>query len=439
MIKYILFTITLVLSSGLHGQEAMTLPKAISMALENNYGIVIADKFIEIAENNDTWARAGAAPAVDLTGTFNNLMTKDNNPASFLQGSFYNGSLGASLGANWILYAGGRVKIVKDQLELATTRERLDKEVNIHSLVRDIYQQYYTVIFQQERLEVLRSSYELSKGRLVYEQLKREYGTSNSFSIVQFENALVVDSINVITQDQQVEIAKRNLYNTLDVVGAPNYQYLERLSVTDEELDGESLKAIMSEDNYTLKSLQMVSDLNVLNTKLARAARKPSVSLNGSVGFSENAFKFFADDPMTGQPFDLLFSNRLQGSVGLQASWNLYDGGVRSGDVQNATIQQDIDLLSIEEAKANLTSQLDLLISNYDNQRELLKLSDDQIQVSQRNLEMTEERFKGGQVTSLDFRNVQLQYLNAAFAKVNAIYNMILTKIEIDFLVGKFE
>jgi len=439
MIKYILFTITLVLSSGLHGQEAMTLPKAISMALENNYGIVIADKFIEIAENNDTWARAGAAPAVDLTGTFNNSMTKDNNPASFLQGSFYNGSLGASLGANWILYAGGRVKIVKDQLELATTRERLDKEVNIHSLVRDIYQQYYTVIFQQERLEVLRSSYELSKGRLVYEQLKREYGTSNSFSIVQFENALVVDSINVITQDQQVEIAKRNLYNTLDVVGAPNYQYLERLSVTDEELDGESLKAIMSEDNYTLKSLQMVSDLNVLNTKLARAARKPSVSLNGSVGFSENAFKFFADDPMTGQPFDLLFSNRLQGSVGLQASWNLYDGGVRSGDVQNATIQQDIDLLSIEEAKANLTSQLDLLISNYDNQRELLKLSDDQIQVSQRNLEMTEERFKGGQVTSLDFRNVQLQYLNAAFAKVNAIYNMILTKIEIDFLVGKFE
>lgn len=433
---YIIFVIT---GLSLSGQESMTLPKAISIGLENNFDVKISDKLIQIAENNNTWARAGRVPTIDLGGSFNNTRTQDNNPASFIQGTFYNGSAAANISANYLLYAGGRVKILKDQLSLGVSQERLNQESAIHDLIRVIYQQYYNVIFQKERYDVLLSAYDLSRERLAYEKLKSEYGATNSFNLIQFENALLSDSTNLISQDQAIQIAERQLYNTLEVPADSRYTFDEKLSVTDEEIDADQLKQVMSEENYTIKSLDMIASLNRLNTKLAQAARKPTISANTQLSFAENGFQIFAENPNTGDPFPFLFSNRLQATVGINASWNVYDGGVLSANEQNALIREDIDRISREQAAANLSDQLDILLENYSNQKEILALTGEQLQLSQRNLDISTERFKGGQITSIDLRNIQLQTLNASFSKVNAIYNLILTKSEIDYLVGIYE
>lgn len=436
-IKYIIAL--LFCSYSIVAQENLTLEKAISIGLENNYGIKIADVDIKIAENNNTWARAGKTPTVDLQGFFNNNMTKDNNPASFLQGTFYNGSLGVTANANWVLYNGGRIALNKEQLMLAVDQQQLNKETGIHSLFRSIYQNYYEVIFQQEQLEVLEQVFALTKDRLSYEEAKKEYGSSNSYNLIQFQSAVMADSNSVISQIQNVETAKRNLFNAMDIAGSADYIFNERLSITAEPIDEPKLTALMSEENYTLKSLQMIATLNQLNTGIAKSARKPVISVNGSVGFAENGFKFFADDPMTGEGFPFLDSNRFTGSINANISYNLYDGGVRNDDIQSAKLNEEIDQLNILEAKAELKNQLNILIDNYDNQIQILNLTDTQIRLAERNLEITEERFKAGQVTSLDFRNVQNQYLNAAFSKVGAIYSLLVTKSEIDFLVGVFE
>ncbi len=434
-----LATLLILIVNVISAQESMTLPKALSIALENNLDIKIADTNILIAESNNTWAQAGKTPTVSLNGYFNNNIVNNNNPASFLQGAYYAGTLGGSADANWVVYAGGRFEVAKDQLELLVRQEELNKDVNTHDLLRNVYQQYYNVLFQQQRLEVLRESYSLSQSKLRYEQVKKEYGTSNSLNIIQFENALATDSINIVTQSLQVNTAKQTLYSTLLVPLTSDYVYAEVLSVTDEAINAEKLQDALSEDNYTLKSLYILSDLNALNTRLAQAQRKPIVSLNGSLGIAESGFKIFDDNPMTGDPFEIVFGNQITGGINAAVTWDLYDGGVRKTAIETAQLEEEIAKLSVEQAAANLINQLDILIANYQSQRQLLRLTDDQIRLAEENLSMLDERFKGGLVTSLDYRTVQLQYLNAAFAKVNAIYNLILTKSEIDYLVGKFD
>lgn len=419
-------------------QQEMSLPQAISIGLANNYGIKISDKAIQIAELNDTWARAGRTPTVDLTGAFNNNFTDDNNPASFLQGTFYTGGLSANAAVDYVVYAGGRIKVSKQQLELATAVERLEQEAGIQDLMRQIYQQYHEVLFQQEQLEVLGSVFALSRDRLEYEEVRRDYGSSNTYNLLQFENAWLTDSTNVVSQRQRVDIAKRNLYITLDMDGVGRYVFADRLTVVPEEIDAAALAEVMSEDNYTLRSLEMITSLSELNTELARAARRPTVSVGAGVTFQENGFQFYGAEPGMGPPPGLLLSNRLSGSIGANAAWNLYDGGVRRTNIQTAALQEQADRLSVEQARADLLGQLDLLIANYDNQRQILDLADQQIQVSQRNLDISLERFKSGQITSLDYRNIQIQYLNAAFAKVNAIYQLLLTKTDIDWMVGMY-
>jgi len=56
-----------------------------------------------------------------------------------------------------------------------------------------------------------------------------------------------------------------------------------------------------------------------------------------------------------------------------------------------------------------------------------------------RNFGMTEERFKPRRVSSLSFRDVYSQLLATSFRENSAIFNLILTKSSIDFLVGKYD
>jgi len=426
-------------SGSLSGQEILTLEKAISIGMENNFSIKINEKNIEIAENNDTWVNTGKTPTIDLNAGFNNNFTNDNNPASFLQGTYYNGSLNGALTGNWVFYNGGRFKISKQQLELAVRQEYLNKSAGIHDLLRDIYQQFYTVIFQQEQLEVLQQVFALSKDRLRYENIKKEYGQSNSYNLTQFESAVLTDSVSIIQQLQNIEVAKRNLYQTLDIIGFQNYQFEESLEVRPDPINEENLRSVLTEENYTLKSLDILTNLNRLNTAFAKVARKPTLSVNGSLGYARNGFKFFADDPNTGDPFPFLPSNRFTGSVNLALNYNLYDGGKQKIDINAAQLQEEVDQLSILETKANLSNQLDILLDNYQNQIQLLEMTDSQISVARQNIQLTEERFKAGQLTSLDFRNVQIQYLNAAFNKISAIYELLISRNEIDWLVGRYE
>jgi len=438
MKKYIIL-IGLFTSVQFWAQESMTLPKAIAIGLENNFAIKISDKNIEIADNNNSWAMAGKTPTLDLNGTFSNSYTNDNNPASFLQGAFYNGSLGGTLDAQWLVLNGGRVRILKNQFESLADRERLSRDQQIHDLLRDIATQYYGVILQEERLEALREIFELSKDRFAYEQTKKEYGASNSYNLIQFKNNIVSDSTNLINQEIQIEITKRNFYQLLDMVDLVEYSFDEKLITLPETMDREALQEKLTEKNYTLKTLIILQGLSQLNSQLEESARKPTLAITGSLGFSENGFKFFADNPNTGDPFEFIFSNRFNARLSANLNWNLYDGGVIKTNIKNAKIQEEINQLSYLDAQAELSTQLDILLSNYNNQIELVKLSETQFSLSEENLLMTEERFKAGQVSSLDYRNVQNQLLNATFNKVNTVYQLILAKIDIDYLVGSFE
>lgn len=440
MMKLIVGLVCFVLSISIAGQELMTIEKAISIGLEKNLQIKIDEANVKIAENNNTWARAGKGPVVDLNGSLAITAANDNNRLSFSSGKSLLSNIGGSLDANWLVLSGGRVGIVKDQLELGVSQQTQLQSLNTHNVIRDIIQAYFNVLLEQERNTVLQDVFQVSKDRLAYEAVKKEFGTSNSFNMIQFENAVLSDSVNLVSQKNLIDIAKRNLNLLLTLPSDENYDFPERLSVELEELDRDKLLQLLDEENPGLKSLAIISELNTLNASLEETSRKPSLSLFGSLGLTENYFNLFQNSATIGQGFDAAaFSNRIGLTLGANLNWNIYDGGVTSANVENAKMQQVINQLDIVQTKLNLHNQLDILIQNYNNQKTILTLSDAQLNIADRNLVMAEERFKLGQITSLDYRAIQNQYLNVAFTKVSAIYNLNITKSEIDWVVGVFK
>jgi len=435
--KNILYIIIFLSVGMLSAQTPMTLEKAISIGLQNNYDVQVSDINIRIAENNNSWAIAGRKPQISLNGNINASMTVDSLLKNIPEGNRYNISGGVSLDGQWSLINGGRVEITKSQLEKIVEQEQLNKQTIIHELLRNIQTDYYSVLLEIDRYEALEDIFNLSKDRYRYELTKKEFGASNSYNLIQFETAILTDSTNLVSQELQIDVAKRQLYTTLDLSTFENFTFTEKLNYTDESISKEKLKSTLSEENYTLKTLMVVDELNTLNTALQETNNKFQLNLTAGIGINGThselltGTNFFFD-----QPFNFLSLNP---NVGLNFSKILSDGGINDINIQNARLQEELNRVSIEQAVAELNNQLDILIENYKVQQELVLLIDNQIQVARKNLTMTEERFKAGLITSLDFRNVQNQYLNIAFSRINAIYNLLLTKTEIDFLVGKYE
>jgi len=428
----------MIFSTVVPAQEQMTLEQAIVIGLENNFRIKVARGNVRIALNNNSWATTGKPPTVDLNGSFTSGLNYDTNNFVNPDGVAYNGRISASLDAQWIPFNGGRFEATKDILNKQVSQAELQEDVEANTLFRSITQQYYAVLFEKERLEVLREVLQLSRARIEFERIKKEFGTSNSYNILQFETAAMTDSTNLVSQKVQVEIAKRNLYNTLDLSGNQSYTFPDRLSVESEKLNAEKLKERLSEESFTLKSLMMIDELNRLNSELESRNRKPTLVLGATAGFSETVFKVFKENPQTGEPVPAVFPSNVNIGVSANFNWRLFDGGLALQQQEGARLQTEISKLNLLEAQAELNNQLEILITNYELQQQVLELTDQQINLARRNLEMTMEQFKAGRITSLDYRNVQLQFLNAAFSKVNAIYNLLITKTEIDWLVGVF-
>ncbi|MBX2817991.1 MAG: TolC family protein [Saprospiraceae bacterium] len=429
-------SLTLILNVG--AQDVMTLEKCYAIALENSFQIKIDEASIRIAENNDSWALTGKYPTIDLNGSFNANLISDNNRASFLQGTYATAGVGPSLDFSWLVMDGGRVGILKEQLSKIAEQSIYAAQTNSQDLLRNVAEAYHLVLLEQERSTVLQQIFALSRDRLEYEKARREFGVSSSFQQLQFEEAVMTDSTNMVRQTQAEEAAKRNLNALLMIDLESDFAFLDRLSVSPERIDGEMLAATLRQDNPTLKTLLAARELSNINARTEELRRKPSIALGATLGWTENYFKFFGENPTTGDDIKGIFSNRFNIGVNANFNWNVYDGGASKRIIESARMEEELSELDLMQAEADLLNQLHIIIKNYEDQVDLLQLTDRQIAISRANLEIAEERFRLGQINSFDYRTVQNQYLNVALTKVDAIFAVIRTKINLDWLVGSF-
>ena len=160
-------------------QDALSLEQAIRTGLENNYQIQIAERDLEIAKNNNDWAIAGRYPTINLNANFNNSYTDINNPISFIpQISSWSTGLIPSIEANWTLFDGYRVRFTKRQLEELENLSEGNAKLAIENTIQSIILAYYNVLIQQEQLKVLESVLGLSRDRIDYQNIRKEFGQS---------------------------------------------------------------------------------------------------------------------------------------------------------------------------------------------------------------------------------------------------------------------
>ena len=111
-------------------------------------------------------------------------------------------------------------------------------------------------------------------------------------------------------------------------------------------------------------------------------------------------------------------------------SFNLFNGGKVNRAIRNAVVAEDIGNLRIEKLETTLDRDLYQAYERYQVRRQLYGISNRSEEAARINYSISEEKFKGGTINSFDFRVVQNNYLTASVQKLQALYNLMDSKVE---------
>ncbi|CAN5217080.1 TolC family protein [soil metagenome] len=427
----------LIIAISANAQKSLSLSEAIQIGLANNYDIQVENLYLDIAKNNNNWAEAGRYPSLTLSLVQNNSITDINNPASFLQGNIISNSINPQVIANWMLFNGFSVKINRQRLNALENQSEGFTTVLIENTIQAIILSYYAVLLEQERENVLNNVLQLSKDRYDYVRLKMSMGSAVTFESLQAKTAFLTDSSNYIMQQFNSKNAVRDLNLVMGQETETSYIFTEKLNPLINNYKFEDLYEKMASNNNNLKNQFVNQELLRLDVAQKQSAIYPRLDLSLGTSYILNRQDLSNATFVTGDrgPGNVQAAT-LNYFANFSLSFNLFDGGRMKRQIQNSRIQERIGQLQTEELKLSLKNDLLMNYDFYNLRKNLYTISEENLKTSELNMQLGEDRFKSGNISSFDFRNLQVEYLNVALNNLQAIYNLVESNTQLLRLTG---
>jgi len=427
------FSILLAIFLGLdiQAQEPLTLDGAIIKGLENNFQIRIAKEQYNIAELNNKWGTVGRFPSINLgvssVNRYDNTPELDSTTFEFNRTGQYYNSLTPYANLQWLLFDGFSVTMNKQKLGLLEEYSLGYSTIVVENTIQSIILGYYLALLEEERLKVLESVKGLSGDRYNYEMMRKDLGSAVTFDVLQAKNSYYSDSTNYLLQQLRV----KNAFLTLNLLlGEPpevQFTLVDSFQVELQYYSLDDLKNKMLANNKTLLNQYVNQEILKKDVRIAKSDMWPSLSMNAGADLSQGWYDWEKHTKNT-YLFDYYANFTL--------SFNLFNGGNTRRAIQSAKITEKIGEIEISQATQTLDNVLVNQFDLYGIRKQLLEVAEVNLESAELNMQIATEKYRNGTINSFNFRDVQLIFLNASSNKLNAIYDLIDSQVELLRLTG---
>ena len=414
-------------------EQVLSKSEAIALTLENNYNIAVADNTVLIAENNADILNSNYLPTVfgqaGATYTLQDQRTDRDDGSSFELNDAKSESYNASVNLEYTLFDGlGRLynyKSLKETYNLT----KLETRQTIENTVLQLFSVYYEVARLTENVEILEQTLEISKNRVKRAGYQFDYGQNTKLEVLNAEVDVTNDSISLMNTRQLLKNTKRDL----NVVLARDLKQtfaVDTNVIFIPKIELESYLDLAEENNVRLLQSESSITLSEYDIKTSKARFLPTVGLTGSYGWNESitpASAFFGGSTRQNTGF--------QG--GLNLRWNLFDGGTSIIQLKNAKIAKENQQLLKEQIQLEVDRDIANALGNYENLVEVYEIQEQNVITNKNNFERSRERFNLGQITSIEFRQAQINLINAETNKNLAKYEAKFAELQLLQQVGQ--
>jgi len=422
-------------------EKQLSKQEAVTLALENNFGIKVARNQVEIAENNKGILNSGYLPTVTANAGAN--YNRDDATIEFPGQSNQNGTTrpdvdiykaeaqryNSTVNVNYTLFDGmGRLynyKRLKEQYQLSELQAR----ETIENTLLQLFSVYFEVARLTENKNVLQQALEISTQRITRAEYAFEYGQNTKLDILNAQVDVTNDSINLLNTQQQLANTKRDLNVVLNQDLNKTFE-VDTLIQFIPKLRLEELIAQAELNNVAILQTERNLAINAYDIKVNQAGYLPTVGLNGVYGWNLNQSAASAFFPGT---------NNETWNFGLGASltWNLFDGGGTNVRVKNSKIAYKNQELLQEQIELEVARDIANALAIFENRLNIFQIQEQNVLTNVNNFERSKEQFQLGRITSIEFRQAQINLLNAQTNKNLAKYDAKLSELQLLQLTGQ--
>jgi outer membrane protein TolC len=433
MIKYcLLIFLACPLFGPLFGKETLTLADAIQKGLNNNFEIRIARQEEARARNNNSWAVAGAWPTlnlgIDQKNSHNRFTYSPGSGEDLFKDNYNTITYSPYVSLNWTLFDGFGVQITKKKLAYLQEISAGNSAVIVENTIQAIVLAYYNALLEKERRAVLKEVTALSKDRYDYMTRNKEIGNSGTYDVLQSEIAYLDDHANLMQQEANHDTSLRSL-NLL--MGQPMDAEYQLNTPFDAKMEQYSLKDLIAKlklHNNTLKNQYINQFILKKDVSLQKSSRYPVLSFSSGFRGVQGEVKF--------PGFPGATRNSYEYYANFSLSLNLFNGGKTRRAIADAGIKERIGSIRITQMERSLKNLLYNALAAYNIKKQLYTIACRSRESASLSLEISTAKVKSGAIDSFEYRDVQIAYLNAAFRKLQAIYDLIESHSELLRLTG---
>lgn len=405
----------------------LTLPDCLESALKSNFDILIGKNQVEMAKNNVTatpflpvaTANARNTQNINSSDTYNALGEEISSSSNLM-----NYSAGANM--NWTLFDGLKMFATRALQEQLFTDGELLFRNRIETLTKDICSQYYLIISLQNQESLLEQLVETSRIRYNQALLRYNIGKDSGLESKQAKIDLNSDSSRLLIQRENVLNAHIELYRMINVPLDSKYAISDTIETT-ASLQLDELKEKTLGKNTSILRSKTGEKLSALDLKIAQAAKYPNLSVGAGYSYAYNQAPLY-----TSRYNDVSGFN-----WGLTLSVPIFNGLETNRKIKNARLDQDNARLTAAQTEQNVIASLLQLYNTYLNNIQLTGFESESVQVAAMNLEAAMAKYKIGSISGIQYRDIQISYLNAADRKLNAQYQAKLSEIQLQLLAGE--
>ena len=340
-------------------------------------------------------------------------------------GQTYDGRV--DLFVNQMIFNGSYFVGLSAARELVRLSEKLSErnEIDINESVQKAF---YTVLNTKSRIDLVEAN--LNRLNTLLGQTKELYTNG-------FIEKLDVDRIQVAYNNLKSEKIKADRFYKLSKE-VLNFQIGLPVG-TDIELTGELTEEVINNFNYNLDDfdyskrieysiLQTDKNLKFYDLKNNRSQYLPQIYANYNYGYNTSSSNY-----------DLFFdSNRWKsfGTVGLKIIIPIFDGFLKRSKINQSKykIEQVENQMMFLERSINL--QINQSISNYENTKESLLISKQNLELAQNVYLATEKKYKEGVGSNLEVIDSNNSLKIAQNQYYNSLYESIIASIDIKKTLG---
>jgi outer membrane protein TolC len=415
-----------------YAQNALTEHDAISIALKYNYDILVARNNASTDSVNNTRGNAGMLPTISISGsesysTAENVQQKLADGTLVTSSNAKSNSLNASVGLDWTLFDGGKMFVTKRKLNEIQALGEIQFRDRVLQTVYDVILAYYDVVRQKQELASINEVITYNLERVKISQTSYDAGLSPKTNLLQAKIDLNVYQENAINQQSIIIAAKRTLNQFLGRNADISFEVLDSIPIND-LIDKKELVQKLDSSNTSILASKKQVDVSKLSLKEMNTLLFPRINFNAAYGLFQSNTP--GSNPLT--------SRIIGPSVGGTISIPVFQAGNAGRQIKIAKIQLQSDEYNLESVRLQANQQLQNALTQFENQLHLLRIEKDNAILAKENMEISIQRLRFGQTTSLEVSLAEGSFVESLTRLISFEYNLKVAETKLKQLLSQF-